>query len=77
MGSTEFIQLEKIMHVGYRTIRTTQERKMSFIDPDVIETGLHVSGRNRANRLPSSWDDIHRHSDKCWKTQSKRKHQYK
>lgn len=64
---------------GYRTIKTTQERRMAFDDPESIELGITIHRRCARNavNLPNAWDDIKSHSDKSWKTQSKRRSQWR
>ena len=66
----------------FRHINTTQERRKSVdIIHEISEDGdiIKVLPRPRRNvrNLPSAWDDIWGHNEKCWKTQSKRKHQWK
>ncbi len=61
---------------GFRNVRTFQERKWAAAWNDE-ELAPKARGRRTARTLPCSWDDIHAHSDKCWKTQSKRKYQWK
>jgi len=61
---------------GNRRIRTTQERRWAHAWDDV-EFAPRVRGRRTAHSLPNSWDDIRGHNDKSWKTQSKRRHQWK
>ena len=36
-----------------------------------------VRGRRSKANIPTSWDDARRHAEKCWKRQSKRRHQWK
>jgi len=55
---------------GYRAIRTTQERRMSFS----CEAQYVRPARNFKN-LPSTWDDTHVHGDTSWK--GIRKKQYR
>ena len=53
----------------FRSIRTTQERRMSFAYPEYIR-------RKRGFRtLPNSWDDLNRSDlgNRCWKRTKKRK----
>ena len=60
----------------HRHPRTTNERKQydaCMVDDDAP----NVRGKRRPSNLPNTWDDIPKHNDKCWKTQSKRKHQWK
>ena len=60
---------------GFRSIRTFQERKMSFAFDEENFVKCR-SSRNNSN-LPCSWDDYYSHNEKSWKHQSKRKHQWK
>jgi len=55
------------MYNYFRHIKTTQERRAS-------QDGWGRPKRNLHN-LPSAWDDIPRHIDRCWKRY--RKTQYK
>ena len=59
---------------GYRKIQTFQERQQWF---NVDEYQITGRAKRSASMLPNYWDDIHLYNDKSWKTQSKRKHQYK
>lgn len=60
----------------FRNMRTLQERKWAEAWDDV--EFAPKTRRARVNRnLPDAWDDWHVHNDKSWKTQSKRKHQWK
>ena len=61
---------------GHRAIRTFQERKWASAWDDE-EDCPRVRARRNARNLPEPWDDIPSHNDKCWKTQSKRRHQWK
>ena len=58
-----------------RRPKTTQERRLSFHNKDEGEPKIRP--KRRCHSLPSAWDDIVAHNDASWKTQSKRKHQYK
>ena len=60
----------------FRPIRTFQERKWAHAWDDE-EFPPKVRAARQGKNLPNSWDDICRHNDKSWKTQSKRKHQWK
>jgi len=61
---------------GWRTIKTFQERKWTHAWDDEEFAPKPRACRNSSN-LPDSWDEPRQHSDKSWKTQSKRKHQWK
>ncbi len=63
----------------YRSPKTTQEQRWAHAWDDeefAPKTGF-ARGRRRANALPNSWDDIHGQNDRSWKTQSKRRHQWR
>jgi len=66
----------KIAHGRYRHVRTLQERKWSEAWDDVEFAPKTRRARTNHN-LPNIWDDILGHNDKSWKTQSKRKAQWK
>jgi len=60
----------------HRCPKTTNERRQydaCMLDEDAP----NVRGERRPSNLPNTWDDRARHNDNCWKTQSKRKHQWK
>ena len=61
---------------GYRKIKTTQERRWAHAWDDE-EFAPKVRGRRSKRMLPDSWDDVRAHNDKSWKTQTKRRHQWK
>jgi len=61
---------------SHRSMRTFQERKWAHAWDDE-EFAPRVRAARQGKNLPDAWDDWHRHNDKCWKTQSKRKHQWK
>lgn len=61
---------------GNRHIRTTQERRWATAWNDE-EFAPRVRGKRSARMIPNSWDDIRGHNDKSWKTQTKRRHQWK
>lgn len=61
---------------GMRRIRTTNERRQIEAWKDEEDVPKVRAARNYRN-LPNSWDDYMAHSDRSWKTQSKRKHQWK
>jgi len=59
---------------GWRVPRSQAEKRAVVC---AQEQGVKVRcSRNIAN-LPDTWDDYRSHMDKCWKTQSKRKKQWK
>jgi len=60
---------------NFRSIRTFQERKMSFAFDE--ENFVKCRSRRNNSNLPNSWDDYYSYNQKCWKKQSKRKHQWK
>jgi len=61
---------------NFRNIRTFQERKWfhAWDDEEFAPKGRASRG---VRAHPSNWDDIYGHNDKCWKTQSRRKNQWK
>jgi hypothetical protein len=60
----------------YRSIHTFQERKWAHAW-DCEEDAPKIRAKRQGKNLPDGWDDTCRHNDKCWKTQSKRKYQWK
>jgi hypothetical protein len=63
----------------WRAPKTTNERRWAHAWDDeefAPRTGF-ARGRRRANALPNLWDDLYGHNDKSWKTQSKRRHQWR
>lgn len=67
--------LSKKAWAGYRHPKTTNERRQSFnIDK---EYDVKCRARRNACNLVHTYDDVYTHNDKSWKTQSKRKNQYK
>lgn len=64
----------------YRRPKTKHSRtEISFSNPDLADLPIYVKVDTRCDRdaLPNSWDDIRRFNDRSWKTQSRRKHQWK
>lgn len=64
----------------FRKIRTTNERRQQIPIEDQIEYNVRTRGRRSLGCLPDSWHDITTsalHEEKCWKRNSKRKHQWK
>lgn len=61
---------------GCRSMRTFQERRMAEAWDD-DENAPKVRRARVAGNLPDPWDDYLRHIEKSWKTQSKRKYQWK
>lgn len=58
-------------------IKTFTTRRDFQKDVDVEELEINVKYRSKA-LPPDNWDrEKYSHNDKCWKTQSKRKHQWK
>lgn len=60
----------------FRRPHTTHERRWNNAWDDEEFAPKGRAKRNIRN-LPSAWDDYWAHCDKCWKTQSKRRHQWK
>ncbi len=63
----------------WRNPKTTQEQRWAHAWDDeefAPKTGF-ARGRRSAHALPNSWDDIYGHNDRSWKTQSKRRHQWR
>lgn len=61
---------------GWRSIKTFQERKWAHAWDDE-EFAPKPRPARQGKNLPDSWDDYRQHCDKSWKTQSKRKRQWK
>lgn len=61
---------------SWRRVNTFQEKK-AYYDTLEQEVPIKVRGCRKSRQLPDAWDDLHSHNDKCWKTQSKRRHQWK
>lgn len=61
---------------GWRVPRTTQEKRQYYAAMDEEEP-IKIRGRRLPRHLADIYDDWHCHNDKCWKTQSKRRHQWK
>lgn len=60
----------------FRYIRTTQERCWAHAWDDE-EFCPSPRASRQGHNLPDAWDDYWAHSEKNWKMQSKRKHQWK
>ena len=60
----------------YRGVKTTNERRQIEATKGEENAPKIRAARNFRN-LPNAWDDFMSHNDKSWKTQSKRRHQYK
>lgn len=60
---------------SYRAPKTTNEKRQSFRVVEDGEPSIRCR-RNMAN-LTDAWDDTTSHNDSCWKTQYKRKNQYR
>lgn len=60
----------------FRKIRTLQERKWAHAWDDE-EFAPKIRAARQGKNLPDAWDDYSAHNDKCWKTQSKRRRQWK
>lgn len=67
---------KKCAYGSHRSPRTFQERKWAHAWNDEEFTPM-ARGRRQGYHLPTNWDAPPSHNDKCWKTQSKRKHQWK
>jgi hypothetical protein len=63
---------------GFRQMSTTNEKRHAF-DEYIEEYGVTVRIRpaRKVRALPDSWWDRYAHGEKCWKHQTKRKHQWK
>lgn len=64
---------------GYKEPRSTQERRWAKAwddEEDAPKKGF-ARARRRGSNLPNAWDDCISRSEKSWKTQSKRKYQWK
>ena len=59
-----------------RGVRTTQERKYSE-DWDDDGNRIRVRAKRNAANIPDCWDDYRCITDRSWKTQSKRRKQWK
>lgn len=64
---------------GYRCPKTTNEFRWAgaWDDEEFAPKAGFARPSRRGRNLPNAWDDYLAHSDKSWKTQSKRKHQWK
>lgn len=74
---------------GFRRPRTTRDRRWSAawkIEDDAVPSPIRknnsaplvrVRGARTIKGLPSEWDDEMYCIERCWKTQSKRRHQWK
>jgi len=60
----------------FRHPRSTQEKRWVHAWDDE-EFAPKVRAKRGMRYLPDAWDDYLSHNDKCWKTQSKRRHQWK
>ena len=61
----------------FRIMCTMKERRWADAWEDDEDFRVSVRRRRSAGHLPDSWDDIFSHNDKSWKTQSKRRRQWK
>jgi hypothetical protein len=61
---------------NWRKPKTTQEKRAYFATKDEEET-IKIRHRRGPKCLIDAYDDRYSHSDKNWKTQSKRSHQWK
>ena len=55
------------MYAGFRTPRTFQEHKLSYLDPDVEAYGIKPRAKRFGRNLRNAWDDIPRSDDRSWK----------
>ena len=71
--------LKKAVWPTWRSPKTTHEQRWAHAwdDEEFAPKNGFARGRRRAHALPNSWDDIYGHNDKSWKTQSKRRHQWR
>ena len=70
---------KKAIWPQYSNPKTTHEIRWAHAWDDeefAPKTGF-ARGRRRASALPTLWDDQYGHNDRSWKTQSKRRHQWK
>lgn len=69
----------RVAHGYYRAPKTTNEMRWAHAwdDDEFAPVTGFARGRRKAKHLPNLWDDRMSHNDKCWKTQSKRRHQWK
>jgi len=70
---------KKAVWPQWRNPKTTQEQRWAHAwdDEEFAPKNGFARGRRRAHALPTSWDDNYGHNDKSWKTQSKRRHQWR
>jgi hypothetical protein len=61
---------------GGRRPKTYQEKK-AYYDTLDQEVPVKVRSRRKAHNLVDLWDDKISHNEKCWKRQSKRRHQWR
>lgn len=67
---------KKGVYSNIRHMKTFQERKWSKAWDDV-EFAPKTRPARMGYHLPDAWEDLYAHNDKSWKTQSKRKRQWK
>lgn len=58
-----------------RTLKINNEVRQYYANDD--EDAPRIRAKRSPSRLPDAWDRSFYPSEKCWKTQSKRKHQWK
>jgi len=68
---------QKDSYGKYSLPKTYREFKYQYDDPYAQEECVNVKMRKRVNSAYSYADYYYTHNDKSWKTQSKRKRQYK
>ena len=62
----------------FRHPKTLNELKAIFsLDEDDKFYGAKIRSKRGKSYLPTVWDDVYSNNEKCWKTQSKRKKQWK
>jgi hypothetical protein len=65
---------------GWKKPHSTQEKRQYYATIQQAEeegVDIKIRGRRKPCNLPDAWDDWDCHNDRCWKTQSKRRHQWK
>jgi hypothetical protein len=55
------------MYAGFRTPRTFQEHKLSYLDPEVEALGIKPRAKRQGRNLRDAWDDIPRSDSRSWK----------
>lgn len=60
----------------FRRLRTVQEHRWAHAWDDE-EFAPRVRAARQGQHLPNAWDDIRGHNEKCWKHQTKNRHQWR